>query len=40
MVFTDIEGSTRLLEELGTDAYPDALARRHEIVRNARSRHR
>ena len=25
LVFTDIEGSTRLLDELGTDAYRDAL---------------
>ena len=24
LVFTDVEGSTKLLEELGTDAYRDA----------------
>ena len=27
LVFTDVEGSTKLLEELGTDAYRDALGR-------------
>jgi class 3 adenylate cyclase len=27
LVFTDIEGSTRLLNELGQDVYRDALAR-------------
>ena len=38
MVFTDIEGSTRLLEELGTDAYRDALAEHRRIVRAACAR--
>jgi class 3 adenylate cyclase len=38
LVFTDIEGSTRLLEELGTDAYREALARHREIVRAACAR--
>ncbi len=27
LVFTDVEGSTKLLEELGTDAYREALAK-------------
>jgi class 3 adenylate cyclase len=35
LVFTDIEGSTRLLDELGQDEYRDALARHREIVRAA-----
>ena len=39
MVFTDIEGSTRLLEELGTDAYLAALAEHRRIVREACARH-
>jgi class 3 adenylate cyclase len=30
-VFTDIEGSTRMLEELGADAYGVLLARHHEV---------
>ena len=39
LVFTDIEGSTRLLEELGTDAYREALAAHRRIVREACARH-
>jgi predicted ATPase/class 3 adenylate cyclase len=39
LVFTDIEGSTRLLEELGTDAYRDALAEHRQVVREACARH-
>jgi predicted ATPase/class 3 adenylate cyclase len=39
MVFTDIEGSTRLLEELGVDAYREALAEHRRIVRAACGRH-
>ena len=39
MVFTDIEGSTRLLEELGVDAYREALAEHRRVVREACSRH-
>jgi predicted ATPase/class 3 adenylate cyclase len=35
LVFTDIEGSTRLLEKLGVDAYRDALAEHRRIVREA-----
>ncbi len=39
LVFTDIEGSTRLLEELGVDAYREALAEHRRIVRDACARH-
>jgi predicted ATPase len=39
MVFTDIEGSTRLLEQLGVDAYREALAEHRRIVRDACARH-
>jgi predicted ATPase/class 3 adenylate cyclase len=39
LVFTDIEGSTKLLEQLGTDRYRDALALHREIVRAACARH-
>jgi predicted ATPase len=35
LVFTDIEGSTRLLHELGEDAYLGALAKQRRIVREA-----
>jgi predicted ATPase len=38
-LFTDIEGSTRLLDELGADAYAEALARHRQIVRDAIARH-
>src|SRR3989440_11691907 len=37
-LFTDIEGSTRLLHELG-DAYADALAEHRRVVRDAFERH-
>jgi predicted ATPase/class 3 adenylate cyclase len=37
-LFTDIEGSTRLLQELG-DAYPDALAEHRRVLREAFARH-
>jgi len=39
LVFTDIEGSTRLLRELGTSGYRKALARHREVVRDACTRH-
>jgi hypothetical protein len=39
LVFTDIEGSTKLLHELGVDAYADALAEHRHIVREAFGRH-
>jgi len=35
LVFTDIEGSTRLLRELGDESYRDALAAHHRVVRDA-----
>jgi predicted ATPase/class 3 adenylate cyclase len=35
LVFTDIEGSTRLLHELGQDAYLAALAEHRRVVREA-----
>jgi class 3 adenylate cyclase len=38
LVFTDIEGSTRLLEQLGTDAYRAALAEHRRVVREACAR--
>ena len=39
LVFTDVEGSTRLLEELGTDAYRGALAEHRRVVRAAFGTH-
>ena len=38
-LFTDIEGSTRLLHELGADGYADALAEHRRVLREAFSRH-
>jgi predicted ATPase/class 3 adenylate cyclase len=35
LVFTDIEGSTRLLHELGPDAYREALGEHRRVVREA-----
>jgi predicted ATPase/class 3 adenylate cyclase len=40
LVLTDVEGSTRLLEELGTDAYREALAEHRRVVREAFGAHR
>ena len=37
-LFTDIEGSTKLLEELG-DAYRDALAEHRDVIRESFGRH-
>ena len=34
-LFTDIEGSTRLLHELGAEAYADALAEHRRVIREA-----
>ena len=34
-LFTDVEGSTRLLEEIGDEAYEEALAEHRRIVRAA-----
>src|SRR3954452_16003489 len=39
LVFTDIEGSTMLLEQLGVDAYRKALADHRRVVRDACARH-
>ena len=38
LLFTDIEGSTKLLHELG-DAYADVLAEHHRLLREAFTRH-
>jgi predicted ATPase len=38
LLFTDIEGSTRLLQELGDD-YPDVLAEHRRVLREAFGRH-
>jgi predicted ATPase/class 3 adenylate cyclase len=38
-LFTDIEGSTRLLQELGASTYADALAEHRRILREAVLRH-
>src|SRR5688572_18358371 len=34
-LFTDVEGSTRLLEELGAEAYAGALADHRRLIREA-----
>ncbi len=39
LVFTDVEGSTSLLEELGMDAYRDALGEHRRVVREAFGAH-
>jgi predicted ATPase/class 3 adenylate cyclase len=39
LVFTDVEGSTRLLQELGRDRYLAALEEQRRIVRTACARH-
>jgi predicted ATPase len=38
-LFTDVEGSTRLLEELGAEAYAAALAEHRRVVRDACTRY-
>jgi predicted ATPase len=38
-LFTDVEGSTRLLNELGADRYADALAEHRRLLREAFARH-
>jgi predicted ATPase/class 3 adenylate cyclase len=38
-VFTDIEGSTRLLEELGSDRYGELLSQHHHVCRVAWAAH-
>jgi class 3 adenylate cyclase len=39
LLFSDIEGSTRLLEQLGRERYAEALARHCEILRGALNAH-
>src|ERR687891_1244277 len=39
LVFTDIEGSTKLLHELGTKGYAEALAEHRRLLREAFGRH-
>ena len=39
MLFSDVEGSTRLLHELGSEAYAEALAEHRRVVRAAFARH-
>jgi class 3 adenylate cyclase len=38
-LFTDIEGSTRLIEELGEEGYVEALAVHRRALRNASAAH-
>ena len=38
-VFTDVEGSTQLLHELGAEGYADVLAAHRRVVRDACARH-
>jgi predicted ATPase/class 3 adenylate cyclase len=39
LVFTDMEGSTKLLHELGAEAYAEALAEHRRLLREAFARH-
>jgi len=39
-LFTDVEGSTSLLHELGTESYAKALAEQRRVIREACTRHR
>jgi class 3 adenylate cyclase len=39
LLFTDVEGSTKLVHELGAEAYADALAEHRRILRQAFNRH-
>jgi class 3 adenylate cyclase len=38
-LFTDVEGSTKLLHELGAEAYADALAEHRRVIREGCARH-
>jgi predicted ATPase/class 3 adenylate cyclase len=38
-LFTDVEGSTRLLQELGAEGYAEALAEHRRLIRQACTRH-
>ena len=39
LLFTDIEGSTRLLHDLGPEAYVEALSEHRRLLREAFARH-
>jgi class 3 adenylate cyclase len=39
LLFTDIEGSTRLIEELGESGYVDALSEHRRLLRTAFATH-
>ena len=39
LLFTDIEGSTRLLQELGAERFADALAEHRRVIREAFGAH-
>lgn len=39
LLFTDVEGSTRLLDQLGTATYAQVLERHRELLRDAFGRH-
>src|SRR5688572_23724183 len=38
-LFTDVEGSTKLLHELGSDGYAEALAEHRRVIREACAAH-
>jgi class 3 adenylate cyclase len=38
-LFTDVEGSTKLLHELGTEAYAEALSEHRRLIRDACAAH-
>ena len=38
-LFTDIDGSTKLLHELGAEAYAEALGEHRRVLRGAFARH-
>ena len=39
LLFTDIEGSTKLLDELGAERYADVLEEHRRVLREAFDRH-
>jgi class 3 adenylate cyclase len=39
LLFTDVEGSTKLLHELGAESYAEALAAHRRVIREACARH-
>jgi class 3 adenylate cyclase len=39
LLFTDVEGSTRLLHKLGAEEYAEALGHHRRLIRNACARH-